>query len=156
MPIAQRFVIFFLTMFMAGSPACIHEPSVSAKVLETRSADNEKKARQAHLIFKLPTSNAGLFHKNGETNYFVPTGHLKSWASGSFGCVRNNGQRMHEGVDIRPLTHNSKGEPLDVVRATADGTVAFFNVHPNIMVRTTLIPLEYPVYLYTLTVFLSS
>lgn len=129
MPIAHRFIIFFLTIFMVG---CIHEPSVSAaKVLERMAGGNETEAQQVRLIFKLPTSNVTLFHKNGETNYFMPTGHLKSWSSGSFGCVRNNGQRMHEGVDIRPLKHNSKGEPLDIVRATADGTLVFFNAHAN-------------------------
>ncbi len=45
----------------------------------------------------------------------------------SFGCVRDNGWRMHEGLDIVHLQTNRKGEPIDPVMATADGMVVYFS-----------------------------
>jgi murein DD-endopeptidase MepM/ murein hydrolase activator NlpD len=37
---------------------------------------------------------------------------------------------MHEGLDIRCLQRDKRGEPTDPVMATADGTVAYINTHP--------------------------
>jgi len=37
---------------------------------------------------------------------------------------------MHEGLDIRSLQHDRRGEPVDPVLATADGTVAYFSTRP--------------------------
>ena len=61
-----------------------------------------------------------------------PTAPDKPWTSGSFGCVRNDGQRMHEGLDIRHLLTDKHGEPADPVMAAADGTVVYFNVKPSL------------------------
>ena len=36
--------------------------------------------------------------------------------------------RFHEGIDIRPMQRDARGEPLDAVRAIADGTVVYTNV----------------------------
>ncbi len=56
----------------------------------------------------------------------------KPWTSGSFGCVRDDGQRMHEGLDIRHLQTDTRGEPADPVMATADGTVVYFSTKPSL------------------------
>lgn len=45
-------------------------------------------------------------------------------SSGLFGCVRNNGHRFHEGVDLKPYLERRRGEPTDPVYAAMDGTVA--------------------------------
>jgi hypothetical protein len=58
--------------------------------------------------------------------YYVPTTG-RTWESGTFGLVRNEGWRFHEGIDVRPLTHDARGEPTDPVVATADGVVAYVN-----------------------------
>ena len=47
--------------------------------------------------------------------------------SGEFGDVRNNGYRFHEGIDIKPVRKNRKGEPLDDIYAAMDGRVAMVN-----------------------------
>jgi peptidoglycan LD-endopeptidase LytH len=81
--------------------------------------------------FRLPTANQALFQKGGEDRFFAPTPG-RPWTSGSFGCVRSDGQQMHEGVDIRSLRQDKRGEPTDPVLATADGTVAYINRDPGL------------------------
>ena len=47
--------------------------------------------------------------------------------SGAFGDVRNNGTRFHEGIDIKPVRRDRKGEPLDDVYCAMDGKVRMIN-----------------------------
>lgn len=49
-----------------------------------------------------------------------------------FGCVRTDGRQFHEGLDIRCLQRDRRGEPADPVMATADGTVAYVNEKPGL------------------------
>jgi murein DD-endopeptidase MepM/ murein hydrolase activator NlpD len=81
--------------------------------------------------FELPTANRALFEKGGEEKFFVGTTG-KPWTTGTFGCVRNGGWHMHEGLDIRCLQRDRHGEPTDPVLATADGTVAYWNKRPSL------------------------
>ena len=63
-------------------------------------------------------------------DYLQPTvsGRIES---GSFGMVREDGKRFHEGIDIRPAKVNADGEPLDLVLAAMDGQVAYLNPNVN-------------------------
>ena len=81
--------------------------------------------------FQLPTANHALFEPNGQERFFVPTPG-RDWTSGCFGCVRSDGWQMHEGLDIRCLQRDKRGEPIDPVMATADGTVAYINAKPSL------------------------
>ena len=81
--------------------------------------------------FQLPTDNHALFDQGGEERFFVGT-IGKPWLTGTFGCVRSGGWQMHEGIDIRCLQRDRRGEPTDAVRATADGTVAYFSTRPSL------------------------
>jgi peptidoglycan LD-endopeptidase LytH len=81
--------------------------------------------------FQLPTANHALFEKGGEEKFFVGTVG-KPWTSGCFGCVRTEGAQMHEGLDIRCLHRDQRGEPTDPILATADGTVAYINTRPSL------------------------
>lgn len=81
--------------------------------------------------FRLPTANAALFEPGGEERFFVGTVG-KPWMSGTFGCVRTEGWQMHEGLDIRCIERDKKGEPLDPVLAAADGVVAYFNTRAGL------------------------
>ena len=76
--------------------------------------------------FRLPTANHALFEPGGEEKFYVPTVG-KTWTSGCFGCVRTDGRQLHEGLDIRCLQRDQRGEPTDPVMATAEGTVAYIN-----------------------------
>ncbi len=81
--------------------------------------------------FQLPTANHALFESGGEEKFFAPTPG-KTWTSGCFGCVRSDGQQFHEGLDIRSVQRDKRGEPTDPVMATADGTVAYINARPSL------------------------
>ena len=81
----------------------------------------------AQTPFQFPTANDALYQPGRELNFFAVTAPDKPWTSGSFGCVRDNGWRMHEGLDIRHLQTDRHGEPTDPVMATADGTVVYFS-----------------------------
>jgi murein DD-endopeptidase MepM/ murein hydrolase activator NlpD len=43
--------------------------------------------------------------------------------SGGFGGVRSGGRQFHEGIDIKPVARDRKGEPKDDVFAAMDGVV---------------------------------
>lgn len=78
-------------------------------------------------VFNLPTDNHAIYDADGGgEKFFVPTVG-KPWTSGCFGCVRTDGWQMHEGLDIRCLQRDKRGEPTDSVNATADGVVAYIN-----------------------------
>lgn len=100
--------------------------------------------RGEELNLSLPTENDALFRGGGAEFYqhIERDFHgVKStpWEGGQYGFVRNPIEtaaglvytRFHEGIDIRPLRRDARGEPLDAVRAIADGTVAYVNVIPR-------------------------
>jgi murein DD-endopeptidase MepM/ murein hydrolase activator NlpD len=77
--------------------------------------------------FQLPTANRALFDPDGGAErFFVPTVG-KPWTSGCFGCVRSEGWQLHEGIDIRCLARDKRGEATDPVLATAAGKVVYAN-----------------------------
>jgi murein DD-endopeptidase MepM/ murein hydrolase activator NlpD len=82
--------------------------------------------------FQFPTANHALYEVGNELKFFAPTAPDKPWTSGSFGCVRDNGTRLHEGIDILHLQTDRHGEPTDPVMATADGTVVYFSAKPSL------------------------
>jgi murein DD-endopeptidase MepM/ murein hydrolase activator NlpD len=83
------------------------------------------------LAFQFPTENRALLDPQGGERFLVGTAG-KPWTSGQFGCVRTEGRQLHEGLDIRCLQRDKRGEPTDVVRASAGGTVAYVNVRPGL------------------------
>src|SRR6266705_5210562 len=90
----------------------------------------------------LPTDNDALFSGDGHAFYQYVERNYKGakstpWEGGQYGFVRDPTDtaggivytRFHEGIDIRPLQRDPRGEPLDEVRAIADGKV----VHTNLV-----------------------
>jgi murein DD-endopeptidase MepM/ murein hydrolase activator NlpD len=78
---------------------------------------------------RFPTANRALLEPGGLDRFLVGTVG-KPAASGGFGCVRSEGMQFHEGLDIRSLQRDRRGEPVDPVCATADGTVAYVSSIP--------------------------
>jgi peptidoglycan LD-endopeptidase LytH len=79
----------------------------------------------------LPTANDALLRPGGDVDFFQPTVEGTT-ESGMFGCIRSNGHRFHEGVDIKCLQRDHRGEPTDPIHAVADGDVAFINTKPGL------------------------
>src|SRR5213080_4940984 len=92
----------------------------------------------------LPTDNDALFSGNGPEFFQYVERNYKGakstpWEGGQYGFVRDPTDtaggivytRFHEGVDIRPLHRDGRGEPLDEVRAIADGKVVHVNPVPG-------------------------
>ena len=78
----------------------------------------------------LPTDNDGLL-RGREADFYQPTaaGFIES---GTFGCVRRGGTRFHEGIDIRSLKRDRRGESIDPIYAVADGEVVFINLRAGL------------------------
>jgi len=47
--------------------------------------------------------------------------------SALFGCVRNGGSRFHEGLDLKALKRDDRGEALDEIYAILPGRVVYIN-----------------------------
>src|SRR2546430_12277323 len=101
-------------------------------------------AQSQVLDLVLPTDNDALFSGDGPAFYQYVERNYKGakstpWEGGQYGFVRDPTDtaggivytRFHEGVDIRPLHRDPRGEPLDDVRAIADGKVVHTNLVPG-------------------------
>ncbi len=96
------------------------------------------------LNLALPTDNDAIYRGDGPGFYqYIERDYqgVKStpWEGGQYGFVRNPTEtpagtvytRFHEGIDIRPLERDARGEPLDPVRAIAAGLVVHTNLVPS-------------------------
>lgn len=77
-----------------------------------------------------PTPYPRLTLPLSDTGYLQPTVSGNP-ASGGFGMVRDGGARFHEGLDIRPVARDRRGEPADDVLAAMDGRIAYVNPRAN-------------------------
>jgi murein DD-endopeptidase MepM/ murein hydrolase activator NlpD len=96
------------------------------------------------LQLRLPTDNRALLEGRPE-DFFMGVDRTVEgkaelvWQGGQFGFVRNPAKlgdetyfiRFHEGLDIKPTLRDNRGEPLDLVRAIADGRIVFVNATPG-------------------------
>lgn len=98
------------------------------------------RASDAPLDLALPTDNKALLRGEDPEFYQVIERNLHGvishpWQGGQYGFVRDPVEtgagtlytRFHEGMDIRPMRRDARGEPLDEVRAIADGKVVSTN-----------------------------
>ncbi len=69
-----------------------------------------------------PTSSSLFWQRAPYEQWVQPTASGNT-ISGLFGCVRNNGNRFHEGIDIAPEKRDWKGEALDTIHAFQSGIV---------------------------------
>lgn len=92
-----------------------------------------------HLV--LPTDNTALLRGDNSDFYQVIERNLQGvisypWQGGQYGFVRDPVEtaagtlykRFHEGIDIRPLRRDARGEPLDDVRAIGAGKVVYVSL----------------------------
>jgi hypothetical protein len=74
-----------------------------------------------------PTPNASFAKGLGYHAFLQKTGPDKDFSSGAFGCVRNNGYKFHEGLDLFPVKSNSQGKAEDSIFAAMDGMVTYLS-----------------------------
>lgn len=99
----------------------------------------------ADLDLVLPTENAALLQRQPEAFFqFVDRdfeGEKSTpWQGGQFGFVRDPRRigrsiayaRFHEGLDVKPLQRDARGDPLDEVRAIAAGQVVYVTASSNL------------------------
>ncbi len=98
-------------------------------------------AQGQHVDLALPTDNDALFRENGGPDFYqyierdYQGAKSTPWEGGRYGFVRDPLQtsagivytRFHEGIDIKPMQRDANGEPLDQVRAIAEGKVVHVN-----------------------------
>ena len=74
-----------------------------------------------------PTPNPAFARGLGYSTFLQKTGPDKPITSGSFGCVRNNGYKFHEGLDLYPVQRDKKGRADDSIFSAMDGIVSHLN-----------------------------
>lgn len=77
-----------------------------------------------------PTPNAA-FQRGLEATDFIQPSSSGTIQSGLFGCVRNNGSKFHEGIDLFPLQRDHSGEATDQIYSVLPGRVAYVNATPE-------------------------
>lgn len=84
--------------------------------------------RDASIVLDIvwPTPNAAMLEGRELSAFVQPTasGRIES---ALWGCTRNDGNRFHAGLDLKPLRRDRSGEALDPIFAVMDGEVAYIN-----------------------------
>lgn len=80
----------------------------------------------SHAEWVWPTPNPAFQEGKSIKAFIQPTASGKK-ESGLFGCVRNNGHRFHEGIDLYPMDRDRRGEPTDSIYAVLPGEVTYIN-----------------------------
>jgi hypothetical protein len=82
----------------------------------------------AELVWPTPNRAADEGRPYGE---FVQPTESGLVESGLFGCVRTSGQQFHEGLDLRPVSRDQRGEAADSVFAILPGVARYANPQPG-------------------------
>ena len=90
-----------------------------------------------------PTPNPAWTQGRSYEHWVQPTV-SGEYTSGLFGSVRSNGTQFHEGLDIRPLSRDSRGEPRDEITAAMDGIVRNISSRPGESNYGRYVVLEHP------------
>lgn len=77
-----------------------------------------------------PTPNPAFQDRQSIESFIQPTASGVT-ESGLFGCVRNNGRRFHEGIDLYPISKNKRGEATDAIYSVLPGRIAYINRTPG-------------------------
>ena len=80
----------------------------------------------------------------GYNAFLQKTGPTKEFSSGAFGCVRNNGYKFHEGVDLFPIKKSKQGKASDSIFSVMSGHVAYINHNETKSSYGKYVVLEHP------------
>lgn len=111
------------------------------------------RAQTARLDLAWPTPNTAFMEGQGIGAFIQPTA-SGTLESGLFGGTRRGGLRFHEGIDLKPLRRDGRGEPLDAIFAVLPGVVRHINTVPGnsnygryvVLEHTGTVPAVYSLY----------
>jgi hypothetical protein len=98
---------------------------------------------RARLELNWPTPNTAWIAGRTAADYLQATVSGDP-ASGGFGCVRDDGEKFHEGIDLKPVARDAAGEPTDKVFAMLAGVVRYINDRPEQSNYGRYVVLEHP------------
>jgi hypothetical protein len=90
-----------------------------------------------------PTPNTAWERGRSYENWVQPTVSGEP-RSGLWGSVRSGGTQFHEGLDIRAVGRDARGEPTDRVTAAMDGVVRYVSTRPGDSNYGRYIVIEHP------------
>lgn len=130
--------------FITGCYAKRHKIAPKATLPQKSIAKENPKIvpQQTTEIPCWPTSNQAFFNNEPLEKYIQPTA-SGNVISGTYGCVRNNGRRFHEGIDIKSIQRNRRNIPQDKVFAVLSGTIVYINRRPGLSSYGQYIVLEH-------------
>lgn len=96
-----------------------------------------------HIELVWPTPNTAYLAGKPLEDYVQPTvsGEV---TSGLFGCVRTGGTQFHEGLDLKPISRDRKGEATDDVYATMAGIVRYVSLRAGESSYGRYVVIEHP------------
>jgi len=99
--------------------------------------------RSQRLEFAWPTPSTAWLEGKSIEAYIQPTASGET-TSGCFGCVRSGGTQFHEGIDLKPVKRDRRGEPADSVFAVLPGIVRHISTRSGDSSYGRYIVLEHP------------
>ena len=159
------------TLLIIGPVACLVAVA-GFFILRDEPAAPDKEAPQAAIAhapvppasapdkarFDWPTPYPFFENKGAPDEAFLQPTVSGNPTSALYGMTRSGGAQFHEGLDIRPVARDRRGEATDAVFAALSGRVAYANPHANGAYGRYVV-LEHPlggVTLYTLYAHLAS
>ena len=77
-----------------------------------------------------PTPNSAWAEGRSLATFVQPTASGEV-TSGLYGCVRSSGAQFHEGLDLKPVSRDRRGEATDPIFAVLSGTVRHVSRNPG-------------------------
>jgi len=77
-----------------------------------------------------PTPNTSFLDGRSLAHFAQPT-ESGALQSALWGCVRNGGSRFHEGIDLKALSRDHRGEATDAIFAFDKGAIQYVNRDPS-------------------------
>lgn len=119
----------------------LHRVALAASVLACALLPGRAAGEKLELVW--PTPNRAWAEGKPPSQWLQHAGSGDP-ASGGFGGVRSGGKQFHEGIDIRAVATDRRGEPTDSVFAALAGVVRHISASPGNSSYGRYIVLEHP------------
>ena len=135
--------LWFRAKFSAASVGWLRRAAASRRCLLGLSFFVAPFSLAQRLELTWPTPNRAWEQGRGIAAWAQPTVSGDP-ESGLFGCVRSAGGQFHEGLDIKPVGRDARGEPTDKIFAALPGVVRYISTKPGESNYGRYIVIEHP------------